>query len=307
MSAQSSIIGSPVAGAGLLLATALFWGGQYPIVKTALHAIDPVWVTLIRYGFAVPVLLAVLAMAEGRPALSFEGRFRRAAGLGVLGFWGFSVLTLVGLGMAPPEHVALIVALLPMSTALLGWAGGGRAPSAATLLCLVLALAGVALLVTGGRGLRGMDRAAVLGDAIVLVGMLGWSRYTLSIASFTGWSALRVTALTCAAAFPLGLLLTLGLLAAGALSLPEPGALWQHRGALAYTAFFATAAAMLCWNLGIRAVGPVNGSLFMNLVPVVTFAFAISAGRMPAPAELGGAALVLAGLLLNNLALRRAA
>ena len=59
---------------------------------------------------------------------------------------------------------------------------------------------------------------------------------------------------------------------------------------------------MLAWNEGVRRIGAANGALFMNLVPVVTFAIAIRRGYRPGGWELLGALLTIAALVFANLA-----
>ena len=58
---------------------------------------------------------------------------------------------------------------------------------------------------------------------------------------------------------------------------------------LLYVAGPAAVVAVLAWNDGVKRLGPANGSLFINLVPVVTFAIAIGQGYRPGAAEIAGA------------------
>jgi drug/metabolite transporter (DMT)-like permease len=64
------------AAAGVTLATltAVIWGGQFVVGKSALERVDAFPLTTIRYALAVVVLLALLAVVEGRRALALEGR-----------------------------------------------------------------------------------------------------------------------------------------------------------------------------------------------------------------------------------------
>ncbi len=64
----------------------------------------------------------------------------------------------------------------------------------------------------------------------------------------------------------------------------------------------AAVVAVLAWNEGVRRLGAPNGSLFINLVPVVTFAIAIAQGYRPGTAELAGAGITVAALVGANLA-----
>ena len=63
--------------------------------------------------------------------------------------------------------------------------------------------------------------------------------------------------------------------------------------------------AVLAWNAGVKRLGPNDGALFINLVPVVTFAIAIAQGYAPGAAEFAGAALTVAALVGANLVARR--
>ena len=63
---------------------------------------------------------------------------------------------------------------------------------------------------------------------------------------------------------------------------------------------------VLAWNEGVRRIGAANGALFMNLVPVVTFAVEIGRGYRPGEWEILGALLTIAALVFANLAGRQA-
>jgi drug/metabolite transporter (DMT)-like permease len=62
---------------------------------------------------------------------------------------------------------------------------------------------------------------------------------------------------------------------------------------------------VLAWNDGVRRIGPANGALFLNLVPVISFAVAILVqGYEPNGFELLGAAITIAALVYANVASR---
>ncbi|MEU7793305.1 hypothetical protein AB0B11_07695 [Micromonospora tulbaghiae] len=50
---------------------------------------------------------------------------------------------------------------------------------------------------------------------------------------------------------------------------------------LAYAVLVAAVLAVLAWNTGVRRLGPADAALFMNLVPVATFAVQILRGYRP--------------------------
>ena len=185
-------------GAMLATLTTVVWGGQFVVGKSALGEVDAFNLTTVRYGIAAVLLLALLAVVEGRQAFRLEGRGVRLFVLGAVGFAGFNLLAYTGLAHAQPQSAALIMTLGPLLTALVLWARSGVRPTTATIVTLAVALAGVTLVI--GRG----DPAAVLtgavgwGDALVLLGALAFVYYTIGASEFGHFSPLRFTALTAA-------------------------------------------------------------------------------------------------------------
>lgn len=285
------------------LLAVLSWGGMFPIADSALRHVDAFNLTAIRYGVATVAFAALLVAIEGRAALRYEGRFRSLLGLGALGFAGFNLLVYVGLQHTQPQNAALIVATTPLVTVLVRWVREGVRPAPATLGLVGVALAGVGLVVTKGS----LHASIGVGDALVLVGVLGWVLYTMGASRHADLSPLRYTALSAIGG-------TLTILAATAVAdlagwqtVPTPadlGAVWLD---LAYIVVFGAVIGVLAWNAGVRRIGAQNAVLFMNLVPVTTFAIEIARGYRPVAAELAGAALTVAALVTANLLGRRAA
>src|SRR5581483_11803537 len=186
----------PLIGAALGTTTGLAWGGQFVVGKSAVERVDAFHLTTVRYALAGLVLLAVLAAVEGRGALRLEGRGLRLWWLGTLGFAGFNLLGFTGLEHARAQSAALITALAPLLTALVLWQRSGVRPRRATLVALVVALAGVALVISRGDPASILHGSIGWGDALVLSGVLSFILYTLGAPQFPELSPLRFTALT---------------------------------------------------------------------------------------------------------------
>jgi len=61
---------------------------------------------------------------------------------------------------------------------------------------------------------------------------------------------------------------------------------------------------VLAWNAGISVLGPANGVLFINLVPITAFAIGVAQGHKFGASEIAGALLVIGALVVNNVATR---
>ena len=293
-------------GALFATTTAVAWGGQFVVGKSALGSINAFPLSTIRYAFAVAVWLGVLAVVEGRSSLRLDGRGLRLFWLGSLGFAGFNLLAYTGLAHARPQSASLIVALAPLLTALVVWRRTRMRPSNTTFGLLAVALAGVALVISGGHPTSIVNGWIGWGDALVFAGVFSFVVYGLGAAQFPGFSALRYTALTAALGWLTIAGATVAATATGLVERPSSGQLWSVAPQILYLAIPGAFVAVLTWNAAIAAIGPQNAVLFSNLIPVTTFAIEIVRGYRPNAVELVGAALTIGALVANNLLARRA-
>ena len=285
----------------LLLVATVSWGAMFPVAKPALAVIDPYYLTLIRYAPAGLVFLLILALVEGWQALRLEGRLFLLLGLATLGFAGFNLLAFTGLAHSRPEHAAVIMATMPMLTVLLNWLLRGVRPQTFTLATIVTAFAGVFLVITGGHPQTAFGGGAAQWDLLFLAGGVCWVCYTLGAQLFPAWSPLRYTAITCAlGAVSIGAI-TLGLTVNGTLQVPAFATVASQGWTFAYLIVIGALIAVLSWNSGIRLLGAVNGVLFFNFVPITTFTIGVLNGQPLHTVEVVGAALVIGGLIANNL------
>ena len=286
-------------GAALLLFTAVVWGAMFAVAKSALGALDAFWVSALRYVPAGLLMLGILRVVEGRPALSSGGSAVKLWLFGSLGFAGFSILGFLGLSHSRPEHAAIIVSLMPLATALVDWLVRGRRPAPATLLATFVALVGVALVITKGHW-HSVSQGTLGPDALVLAGVLCWVAYTMGASTLPAFSTLRYTAHSMAYGAVTIVAVTLLASVAGFAHPPALRTVASEAGAIAYLSLFGGLLAVLAWNRGVALLGPLNGVLFINLVPITAFVIGIGQGHRFGAAEIAGAALTIGALLVNN-------
>ena len=180
-----------------------------------------------------------------------------------------------------------------------------RAPRPVTLGFVLLALAGVLMVIGRGDPLALFNGGVNAGDILVLAGTASFVVYTFGARRFGGYSSLRYTALSATGGTLTVIAVTGAASAIGWLTPPSAGdvaAIWWQ---LIYIVVIGALAAVLAWNEGVKRLGAPNAALFMNLVPVVAFTIAIVRGYHPEGMELVGAAITVAALVGANLTSRQ--
>jgi drug/metabolite transporter (DMT)-like permease len=293
-------------GVGALLFAAATWGVMFIVSKDVLEHVDAVWFTLIRYLIAGGFLAALLLPRGAAPWRNLRANATPLALRGAFGFGVFSVALLTGLAHTQASHGAVIMATTPITTQLLRWVLDGIKPARVTLATSVLALAGVVTV----SGLLAHDPAAITasltGDALILGSTVAWVWYTRGAAEFPHLETLEYTALTVLAALPLlliGALLATGIDYAHAPSADELRTTWH---ALLFVGVVASGIAIVAFNYGVRSLGAVGGTAFLNFVPVSALLAGAALGHAPSASELAGAAMVIGALLVHTAATLRA-
>ncbi|WP_276313428.1 DMT family transporter [Pararobbsia silviterrae] len=292
-----------------VVATVLM-GIMFPVMTDALTHIDPFTFTSLRYLVAGTAFLALLRIKEGPRAFRPNKEpIALAWLLGSIGFCGFGSFVFLGQQLAGPDGAltaSIMMATQPMMGLLVNALVRRSKPPVISLLFIVMSFAGVALVVTKG------DIAAALrepqhysANALIVVGALCWVIYTFGALRFKTWSALKYTTLTTW----LGLTTILGLNALlcawRVVPVPNMAELRAVAPHLLYMGPVAGFVAILFWNVGNRILTPLNGVLFMDVLPVTTFIVSSLTGTVPARAQIVGACMTGAALIFNNLYLRR--
>lgn len=267
-----------------LAAAGVLWGLTVPLSKLSLAWLGPAWLTVARFLIAAPVL-ALLGRRRLREALSW-----RVAGTGALGFGGVILLQNAGIERTSVSHAALVVGAVPLLVALLAAGLDGAHVRPRAWGGFALALLGIALVAgAGGAG------SSLAGDLLVL------GSATLSAAFIFVQSRLLehrdATAVT-AVQFAAG-----GLAALPAAALTGvPHAPQSAIPVLAFVALALAGTMMAFWlfAFGQARVDPQLAGAFINLEPLVGAAAGWLAFGNPATvAQLGGAVIVLVGLVLS--------
>lgn len=271
---------------GLLLAMALGWGLNWPIMKLVISEVPP----LSFRGFCLVLGglgLLLLGRVSGQKLRPPPGQWPVLGWLAFCNILGWNVLSIYGVSFLPSGRAALLGYTMPVWSMLLSalWLGNQLTPRR---------LLGLALGVLGVVAMMGMELFALagkpLGALLMLGAALSWAVGVVSLKRFP--VAMSPMALT-------GWLMLLGglplALAALVLELPrwQMPSLWPALG-LVYNVFVAFMFCYWAWNRIVLHVPVAVSSLSSLVTPVIgVLGGMLLLGETPGWGEFIGAACIL--------------
>lgn len=279
----------------LLASMALIWGINFSVVKYGTQVVEPLAFNGARTIIASVALCTMLAFTRA-PRLSRRDLLMLLA-LGTLGNGFYQYLFVEGIARTRAGNAALMLAAAPAFVALIGRLRAVERVGARGVTGIVLSMAGIGLIVLSSSG-AGTDQSTVFGDLLVLAGCLTWALYTVLLKPYAD----RIDSVQLSAVTMVGGTLVLLIVAAPVMleapwrALPASG--W---GAMLFSGLGALVIAYFFWYRGVRMLGPTRTAMYGNLQPVVALIFAwVALSETPTLYQLGGAVLILGGLLLTR-------
>lgn len=295
-------------GVGGLLLAALFWGGMIPLTKYQLERWDPYFLVAARSLGAAPLLWLMMQFTDrGRAAPSSVPRWRQWT-FGVLGNGGFAVFYTLGVQFSDPILAAIVTATAPAVAAVTDRVFFRLPFNRLMVPGLIASAVGCALAsVSPGSGTGGIAFGG--GELLILLSTICWAWYsTVAQRWCPDWSQVRITFVTMATSGTAMTVLYLVLGATGHVAFPPalPERAIEGLSLLWYIVTVMVLGVVL-WNAGVRAVGVVTASLYINLTPLVAIGILVALqGAQPTMLQLIGGALVLVGIVYSEWRILRA-
>jgi drug/metabolite transporter (DMT)-like permease len=279
----------------MVVAATFFWGSNFNAARELADKLPPLTAASERFGIAVMVLLLMrLIRNRAESMLSARDMFALCA-LGMIGVFGFNFAFFAALHTTSALNGALIMALSPLTTALLATQLLGARLRAIQMLGIAIAFSGVALVITGGH--LALLHVAI-GDLWMLGACLSWSLYNVLVRKYIQHvPPLQQARWTIAAgAFAL---IALAFVREQPATLVTQQLPTTHL-ILLYMALCGTVLAYIFWLRGVQALGPQRASIAFNLVPVFTLLVNLALGQPPKLAQFFGMALVFSGVIISS-------
>ena len=275
-----------------LLAVVVVWAGSFSVIKALLDdGVAAGDIAILRYAIAAPGFGYILWRARGLPGLT-RGDAARVAAAGLLVVVGYHMFLNVGTRYTTSGIAALVVALAPGMTMVLAFALGLDRITTRRILGLVVAFAGVAIVIGFGSG-RELSLESAKGPLIVLGAPLAFALYNVILKPLLS----RYDLLALTAASSLVGIVGLAPFARGSTIDAVADATATEAALLLYLGVLATLLGYIFWNLGLKGLGPTRAVTYTYAISPLAVAFGAIFLDEPVTIWLAlGAILVVGGI-----------
>lgn len=284
-----------------LAAAVLFWGVSFVATKVALGSLPPSAYMLLRFAVA-SVPFGIMLAFRPLPRLPMRVHVRLAL-VALFEPGLYFILETEGLARTSAAKASIIIAAIPVVVAIASRVLLRERMPRRAAVGGAASLVGVAVLVLADPA-AGIDRlVARTGDLLVLGAVVAATFYMLTVRSIhTEVSTFHITALQVlygTAFFSVYFLMVRPEVVWGSISL-------EAVAALAFLVIFATIAAFFAYNYALSKVTAGQAAVTLNGIPVVTAITAwVVLGERLTLLQMGGGLLVLAGVTVANVTVRR--
>ena len=285
----------------LLSVVASCWAANTILAKLAVGEISPMALVSARWLLSLGLLCSFALPALRRDWPVLRQHLPLLLCLGVVGFASFNGLLYLSAHHTSALNIAILQGAIPVFV-LLGvaaTAGGRIAGRLAPLqvLGVVVTLAGVVVVATGGDVATLAELSVNLGDGLILAACVIYAGYTVWLRNRPAVSPLSQFAVMAAGAWAASWVLLGVEIQVGSVVTPTAVG-WLI--ALA-TAVFPSLLAQVWFIRGVELLGPARAGVFVNLVPVLAALLAVMIlGESFGFHHAIGLALVLGGITLSE-------
>jgi drug/metabolite transporter (DMT)-like permease len=268
--------------------TVLIWSGNVVVTEAASGVISPGSISFYRWLIAFVVLIPFVGRSAWKNRTVLKRYWWKLAALGALGMVIYQSLAYEAAKTTTAVNMGVMLALMPLMSAVLASLLAGERLSAARLGGGAVSLAGLVYLTSHGEPATLLSGGFHIGDGLMLVAIAANSLYgvllkrwsiPLSMWQQLFWQIGFATLLL----LPVWLMGTISPITAANLPL------------VLYAAIPTSLIAPLYWMMGIQRLGAARTALFINLVPIVVavLAWAILGEQLHGYHAIGGGLALL--------------
>ncbi len=287
----------PSAGvAYLFLGIATFlWALSTVVVRGVHEEIPPFGMSFWRWLLATLIFLPLVWGELFSKFKIIKAHFKLIWLLGLLQV-GSSALFLWALNFTTAINASLINAAQPVLTVIPAWLLAREKINVAQGAGIVLALAGVTIMITRGEFQVLTTLGFNVGDILVVLAVLGWSIFAAILHRLPKELGLTTSLFVIYLSGTVSLLPFYAIEAAYFRAISPTG---LTIGVVLFLGIVVSAGAVSMWTTSVRSIGPNRSAIFMNLIPIIAVVLAIIfLGERLFLFHFAGAAFVVVGVTL---------
>ncbi|MDR3560267.1 MAG: DMT family transporter [Negativicutes bacterium] len=286
-----------------LLCVSFLWGTSFAAAKIGMHELAPLNLVTLRFIIASAVFAGILLFMRENNTID-RGDIPRFFLLGFLAITSYFYIQYTGLLYTTTIHAALIIATSPLCAALMGAVLGWERVSPIGAAGILVAFAGVSLIITNGQLVGIFQSQTLTGDFMLLINAIVWAGFTLY-----GKTILKkyrpFVAMAYIHIFGTVMLLPFAFIASPltplSLSAQLPAITWPTVVSALYLALLCSIYSYYVWYSGVEKIGAVRTAAFAYFNPLFAAVTGILLLHEAATAlTAAGGVMVIAGVYLTN-------
>ncbi len=281
-----------------LFLTAIFWGGTFIAGRVVAKDVGPFAASFLRFAIASVFLLFITWRVDGKLPAIKKAQIIPIILLGMTGVFAYNVLFFKGLKIIEAGRASLIIANNPIFITLFASYFFKEKLNPIKITGIIISVIGAIIVISRGNFIELLNGNVGWGEFYIFCCVLTWVAYTLigkaimtdlsPLVSVSYSSAVGAVALFVPAYFE-GMMRDLVHYSTGD---------WFG---IFYLGFFGTVLGFVWYYQGIKIIGPMKASQFINFVPIsaVLLAF-FMLGESITLSLLVGTIFVISGVYLTN-------
>jgi len=281
-----------------LLLTAIFWGGTFIAGRVIAKNVGPFSASFLRFVIASVFLLLLTWKAEGTLPILKRGQIIPVILLGMTGVFSYNVFFFKGLKIINAGRASLIIANNPIFIAILAAYLFKEKLHLIKVAGIIISVTGAIIVISRGNLYEIVSVNVGWGELYIFCCVISWVTFSL-----IGKSVVSNLS-------PLVSISYSSLIGTVGLFIPAyfEGILhnffrysYLEWASIFYLGFFGTVLGFVWYYQGIKAIGPMRASQFINFVPVSAISLAFFILKEPITLSLLiGGTFVIVGVYLTN-------
>ena len=288
----------------ILLLVPLFWGGAFSTTKHIVDYLSPLSTSFIRFFFAALLMMTWITLKKEWDFSSIKKNWLLLISCALTGIFSYNFFFATSLKYISAINAALIMVAAPPVTAFIASIFLKENYNIQTIIGIVLSLIGITTVITKGNLLSFFSTDTIdIGEIYMLISMLSWAIYTALIKQSITKNVNSDLVTTFSTLLGSIFLLIASFINDGNWLKPQTFELLptQVYIELFYLIVFPTFIAFIIYSWGIKMVGSIRASSYMNLTPInALWIAALFYGEIISAYQIIGMLITITGVIITN-------